>query len=295
MDRQVPIDPGARADRKDDEGTREIAPDVAYRRIVFVNVVLFGAPGARDERWVLVDAGLPGAAGTIEKAAAARFGEGARPAAIVLTHGHFDHTGSLEELARRWNVPVYAHALELPYLSGRASYPPADPSVGGGMMSRLSPLLPGGPVDVSRWLHALPDDGSIPGMPGWRWLHTPGHTPGHVSFWRSSDRTLIAGDAFIATNMESAYVAATQRPEMHGPPQFITQDWEAARKSVERLSILEPELVVTGHGQAMRGSPMRAALHTLAREFERVAVPDAGRYIREPARPEEGTAYDRKG
>jgi glyoxylase-like metal-dependent hydrolase (beta-lactamase superfamily II) len=267
MDRQVPLDPGARADRMDDDATHELARDVAYRRIVFVNVVLFGAPGAGDERWVLVDTGVPKSAETMEQAAAERFGEGARPAAIVLTHGHLDHAGSLEELVRRWNVPVYAHALELPYLSGRASYPPPEPGAGGATMSRPA-SLPSGPVNVARWLHALPDDGSIPGMPGWRWMHTPGHTPGHVSFWRSSDRTLIAGDAFITTNVESAYAAVTQRPEMHGPPPFVTQDWEQARKSVERLSVLEPELVVTGHGQAMRGSPMRAALHTLAREFE---------------------------
>jgi glyoxylase-like metal-dependent hydrolase (beta-lactamase superfamily II) len=43
----------------------------------------------------------------------------------VLTHGHFDHVGSVIELADYWNVPVYAHKLELPYLVGQMDYPPA--------------------------------------------------------------------------------------------------------------------------------------------------------------------------
>jgi hypothetical protein len=52
------------------------------------------------------------------------------------------------------------------------------PHCGGGVMPPLAPLFPRGPIDVSRWLQALPDDGSVPQMPGWHWIHTPGHTPG---------------------------------------------------------------------------------------------------------------------
>ena len=66
------------------------------------------------------------------------FGHGNRPAAILLTHGHFDHVGALKTLAEEWDVPVYAHTLELPYLTGRSSYPPPDPSVGGGAMAAMS-------------------------------------------------------------------------------------------------------------------------------------------------------------
>ena len=86
-----------------------------------------------------------------------------------------------------------------------------------------------------------------------------------MSFWREADRTLIVGDAFIATAQESAYAAATQEVEMHGPPMYFTPDWVSARTSVERLAALEPELAVTGHGRAMRGAALRDALHTLAR------------------------------
>ena len=149
-------------------------------------------------------------------------------------------------------------------------------------MSLLSPLYPSGPIDVSRWLRPLPQDGTIPALPGWRWLHTPGHTAGHVSFFREADRTVLAGDAFITTNQESAYSVAVQKTELHGPPMYFTSDWAAARESVERLAALEPEVAVTGHGRALRGAEMRTALHTLAREFDNVAKPQHGRFIDPP-------------
>jgi glyoxylase-like metal-dependent hydrolase (beta-lactamase superfamily II) len=175
-----------------------------------------------------------------------------------LTHGHFDHVGPLETLAKDWDVPVYAHMLEHRYLNGTESYPPPDPTVGGGLMSLLSPLYPRKPVDIDERLRPLRDDGSVPGMPGWRWLHTPGHTPGHVSLWREIDRLLVAGDAFITTRQESAYAAITQAPEMHGPPMYFTPDWVSARASVQSLAALSPDVVITGHGQAMQGQEMRA-------------------------------------
>jgi glyoxylase-like metal-dependent hydrolase (beta-lactamase superfamily II) len=296
MEPQVPIDPGARAEETEEGRTHGVTPDLAYQRLAIVNVAYFGTAGAESGRWVLIDAGVVGTTRLILAAVEERFGPGARPAAIVLTHGHFDHVGALPELAERWGVPVFAHELELPYLDGSASYPPPDPTVGGGLMSALSPLYPRGPIDVSPWLEPLPADGSVPGMPGWRWLHTPGHTPGHVSLWRETDRTLIAGDAFITTRQESAYAVALQRPELHGPPMYYTQDWEGARASVRRLAALEPELAVTGHGRAMQGEGLREALGVLARDFDQVAVPERGRYVEHPAPPDDpGRAYPPPG
>ena len=293
MVQQVAVGEGALApDLNDpDEGSHEIAPDIAYKRLAMVNVVFVGERGAGDRNWVLVDAGLPGTKSMIERAAAERFGDGARPAAVVLTHGHFDHVGVLESLADAWDVPVYAHELERPYLDGSASYPPPDPTVGGGIMPVLSPLFPRSPVNVGGRLTMLPADGTIPVMPGWRWVHTPGHAPGHVSFWRDADRAVIAGDAFITTNQESAYAVATQSPELHGPPMYFTIDWGAARRSVEQLAALGPNLAVTGHGRAMRGPEMTAALRQLAAGFDNVAVPKGGRYVADPARPDDGSAY----
>ncbi|GJE73096.1 MBL fold metallo-hydrolase [Methylorubrum podarium] len=296
MAQQIPISRQARADdpRADaerDDGTHAIAPDLAYRRLVLANVVFVGSPGAGDRNWVLVDAGIPGSKTAIREAADARFGEGARPAAIVLTHGHFDHVGVLEDLAEEWDVPVYAHGLERPYLDGSAAYPAPDPSVGGGLMARIAPLYPTKPVDVSSRLRLLPADGSVPPMPGWRWLHTPGHSPGHVSFWREADRSLIAGDAFVTTAQESAYAVAMQAPEVHGPPMYLTLDWPAAGGSVRSLAALGPERAITGHGRPLQGPELRRGLDALAQDFERVAVPDQGRYVETPARAEDGSAY----
>ena len=163
--------------------------------------------------------------------------------------------------------------------------------MGGGLTALLSPLFPRGPVDVRDRLRLLPEDGSVPPMPGWRWLHTPGHSVGQVSLWREADRALIAGDAFVTTAQESAYAAVTQEPELHGPPKYFTHDWQAARESVRRLAALAPELAVTGHGRAMRGEAMREALQTLARDFDRLAVPDHGRFVDAPQRAEDGSAY----
>jgi glyoxylase-like metal-dependent hydrolase (beta-lactamase superfamily II) len=292
MKAEIPLPPEAIADLPDPhDHTHEIAADLAYRRLGMVNVAFFGLPGCGDGRWVLIDAGIPGLGPLIEGAAAERFGEGARPSAIVLTHGHFDHIGCLEKLAEKWDVPIFAHEMELPYLNGSAAYPPPDPTVGGGILPAINSLFPRKPIDVSRWLHPLPPDGSVPGMPGWRWLHTPGHTPGHISLWRETDRCIIAGDAFITTDMASAYAVITQKPELHGPPTYFTPDWATSRRTVQALAALRPELAITGHGRAMRGEPLVSALQALAQDFDEVAIPKTGRYVSHPVSVTDGSAY----
>jgi glyoxylase-like metal-dependent hydrolase (beta-lactamase superfamily II) len=132
-------------------------------------------------------------------------------------------------------------------------------------------------VDLSDRLIALPDRGSdrfLP-LPGWEVLHTPGHTPGHVSFFRRADRVLLVGDAFCTTKPEAFFYAAiAQPPELHGPPAYFTSDWSQARASVERLAQLSPAVVVPGHGKPLAGPEVASALRTLADQFDAIAVPE---------------------
>jgi glyoxylase-like metal-dependent hydrolase (beta-lactamase superfamily II) len=258
---------------------REVAEGVLFLRTMMVNVYMVRTPTS----WVLVDAGLRGYAPTIRAAAEAFAGSVTPPAAIVLTHGHFDHVGSLEALLRDWRVPVFAHRLEAPYLTGQSRYPPADPLVGGGAMSLLSRLYPRGPIDISAHLRRLPEGGAIPALEGWRWVHTPGHAPGHVSLFRDRDRVLIAGDAATTVQQESVIAVSMQRREVHGPPAYFTSDWQSAGESVGRLAALQPDVLATGHGEPLNGSEMRAALRNLAAHFEDEQIPRIGRYVRRPA------------
>ncbi|MGI4831811.1 MAG: MBL fold metallo-hydrolase [Janthinobacterium lividum] len=250
-----------------------IAPGLSGLKITFVNV--FGLRH-EDGSWTLIDAAIPFSAKRIKNWAEKTFGRA--PNAIVLTHGHFDHAGAARELSEEWNVPVYAHSLEFPYLTGEKEYPAPDWKAGGGLMPLMSPTLPRGPIDLGSRLKALPGEGSelnLAEMPGWKLIHTPGHTPGHVSFFRESDGTLLVGDAFCTTKPESFFAANFLQPaELHGPPSYFTSDWGAAKVSVRKLAALEPTTVAPGHGKPLAGTEVPQALHKLADAFERIAIPE---------------------
>ena len=128
-------------------------------------------------------------------------------------------------------------------------------------------------------LFRSPADGSIPDLADWRWIHTPGHTDGHVSFFREHDHTLIVGDAFCTTDQQSAVAIAEQRPELRGPPAYYTSDWDAAKHSVETLAKLRPMVIAPGHGLPMAGTDVAEKVLRLARDFDRVARPEQGRYV----------------
>lgn len=244
----------------------------------YTNQIVNLALVSTEDGFVLVDAGMPGAAEEIKGMITERFGEHARPQAIVLTHGHFDHVGSLVELLEEWRVPVYAHERELPYLRGKKDYPPGDPGVDAGLVAKMSPMFPNHGINIGDQVQMLPEDGSIPVMPGWKWIHTPGHTPGHVSLFREQDRALIAGDAFVTVKQESLFKVLTQTQEISGPPRYYTTDWDAAYESVKKLEALKPEAAVTGHGVPMTGEELRRNLKFLVENFEEVAMPENSRY-----------------
>jgi glyoxylase-like metal-dependent hydrolase (beta-lactamase superfamily II) len=258
-----------------------VAPGVWRIKDLFVNVYLIQDSEATG--WVLVDAGLKTTASKIRQLTGDIFGKGSLPRAIILTHAHFDHRGSLIELAEEWGVPVYCHHQEKPYLTGKASYPPADPSVGGGVISLLSFTFPKGPIDASNHLRELPENGIIQELSDWKWLHTPGHTPGHISLFREKDGVLLAGDAFVTNMQESVLAVISQKKSVCGPPKYFTPDWGAAARSVKTLAALEPNVMATGHGQAMYGDEARKELHKLSRNFWKAGIPATGRYVKEPA------------
>ena len=258
-----------------------VAPGVGRLGILFVNVLALGEPGGP---WLLVDAGLPGSAGVIRRAVARRFGTGARPEAILLTHGHFDHVGAARDLARKWDVPLYAHRLETPYLTGRSDYPPRDPTMGGAM-AQMSRLMPDHGYDFDDLVRELPADGNVPVLRDWRWLHTPGHTPGHVSLYREADRVLLAADAFATMNLDSWSAYLTREREFSRPSPPFTFDWRTAHWSIEKLADLEPKVLAAGHGLAMEGDHIAAELRRFTESF---TPPRRGRYVASPPVADEG-------
>ncbi len=145
-----------------DSGDLEaVTNDVHYLTTQIVNVCFYGIPGEKND-WVLIDAGMPRSADSILEAAEKLFGSDNPPKAIILTHGHFDHVGALVELVERWNVNVYAHELEMPYLSGVKNYPEPDPTVDGGLLAKAAKLYPNEAIKLGSLIKALPLDGTVP-------------------------------------------------------------------------------------------------------------------------------------
>ena len=268
-----------------------IASGVVCVPTSFVNAYLIGEPGGP---WALVDTGLPGFGWKLRAAAAERFGHDSRPEAIFLTHGHFDHAGNASALSDLWDVPIYAHRMELPYLTGRSDYPPPDPTVGGAI-AMLSRVLPHGSYDFGARLRTYASttsdgwngsdhEGPLPGLDGWRWIFTPGHSPGHVAIYRDADRTLLAGDALATMNMDSWIEMVIKQRELAPAGNPFISNWEKYITSVETLAALAPVTLSAGHGYPMSGGDLPGDLERFARHL---SAPRHGRYVNEPARTDE--------
>jgi hydroxyacylglutathione hydrolase len=184
---------------------------------------------------VVVDAGTKGAGRRLVRAL-----QGHAVGAHALTHAHADHAGGSKRVVDAFEVPVWVGERDRADVeSGR---PLNADSWAKPLMGRLTRYRP---VVVARSLR----EGDVVG-PGFLVLETPGHSPGHVSYWRESDRTLVCGDVLF--NMS---IATTTRG-LHEPPAMFTPDPARNRDSARRLAALEPELVLFGHGPPLRDPAM---------------------------------------
>ena len=126
-------------------------------------------------------------------------------------------------------------------------------------------------------------------MPNWRWIYTPGHTPGHVCLFRPEDRVLLAGDALATVDADSFSGMLRRRKKITRPATPVTPDWDAAERSVREMASLRPRVLAPGHGEPMEGLTVAEDLTAFAEDF---AAPEHGRYVGEPARfDERGVAW----
>ena len=164
--------------------------------------------------------------------------DGRNLSAHALTHAHPDHQGASKAVCERFGVPFWVPEVDVPAAEDARLIPERQPDR---LMNKINYRLyagPGHPVD-----RALREGDQVAGF---EVLDTPGHSAGHVSYWRESDRVLICGD--VLTNMDTT----TGRPGLHEPKPYYTPDPETNRRSAKRLGQLEPALVLFGHGAPLR-------------------------------------------
>ena len=191
---------------------------------------------------VLVDAGTPQSAKKLLRSL-----QGHTVNAHALTHGHQDHAGGSRAVADALAVPVWVGALDAADVeSGK---PVVADTVARPVLRRVA-TYPG--VPVARQLREGDDLGN-----GFTVLETPGHSAGHVAFWRETDKVLVCGDVWFNLHL------STLRPGLREPPRIFTPDPARNRDAAHRLAALEPELVLFGHGPPLR-DPARLRAFTAA-------------------------------
>jgi glyoxylase-like metal-dependent hydrolase (beta-lactamase superfamily II) len=254
----------------------EIAPDVFCigphgRTQTNVYLVRDGSSCA------LVDAGWAGDAPRIRAAVRSLLGPDSRPAAILLTHVHPDHEGSARELAKAWGCPVLVHPAEVAIATGdfaamQRYAGPLDrwlilPTMRAIGRRRREEILARG--SLAGVVAVLEPGGAIPGLGDWRWIPTPGHTPGHVSYVRAADRVAITGDALVTLAVNAVAGALAGRQGLSAPPWYTTWDRAAAAGSVEAIAALEPTVLGGGHGRPLTGPGTADAVRVFASRLAR--------------------------
>lgn len=225
-----------------------------------------------ESSWALIDTGWGNCARLIADAAESLFGANSRPAAILLTHLHPDHDGSALELSRLWDVPVSMHPDEMPLTVGTIAAVEQYPA---GPLDRwvILPLMRTMPRKWEAMLaegslkdraQSFDPNAGVPGLPGWKCIPTPGHSPGHVSFFRPSDRVLITGDAVVTLKVNSPWGFLLHQSGLSGPPRYMSSNWQDAKESIATLAGLEPRVLATGHGMPMTGAGTARQLRAFA-------------------------------
>ncbi|MBJ8112130.1 MBL fold metallo-hydrolase [Bacillus cereus group sp. N6] len=173
---------------------------------------------------VLIDTGFPGQFEDIQVGMEKVGVSFDKLKVVILTHQDIDHIGSLPELLQRCgsNIKVYAHELDKPYIEGNL------------------PLLKDGKVEnppKGKVSNTVIDGQELPYCGGILILHTPGHTPGHISLYLKQSKTLIAGDSIYSVN-----------GKLGGIHVLTTLNVKEAQQSLKRYSNLDIESVVCYHG-----------------------------------------------
>ena len=165
--------------------------------------------------------------------------EGREVRAHALTHAHSDHQGSSHAVCTKLGIPYWVGEGDVEAAQGGG--PVIARKQGDDRRSHTTARLvagPGHPVD------RVLQEGDEVG--GFRVLTAPGHSAGHVVFWRESDRALVIGDVCFGLDPK------TGRPGLHQPPEAFTPDPAQNRESARKLAPLEPALVCFGHGPPLR-------------------------------------------
>lgn len=164
--------------------------------------------------------------------------EGRRLSAHALTHAHPDHQGASKAVCEAFQVPLCCGAGDVEAMElGRTAEGLNLPRW---MREAIEKTLSGPPHPVSRRLREGDE------VAGFRVIETPGHSPGHVSYFRDRDRVLIVGDVLSNVDLK------TGLPGLHEPQRVFTRDPELNRASARKLAELEPAVICFGHGPPLR-------------------------------------------
>jgi len=159
-------------------------------------------------------------------------------AAHAITHAHPDHQGSSHAICEQLDIPLWCGQNDIPAMETPGAI--RNPKAPGWLNALQARVWTGPPHPVARAL------GEGDEVAGFTVLETPGHSVGHVSFWRESDRTLIVGDVLGNMNF------ITGIPGLNLPPDMFTPDPARNRASARRLAELRPALACFGHGAPLR-------------------------------------------